>query len=175
MNVALLVENDEIGLLCKVSRKPIIIILNFLLFLLRIISFGERWQRWMSACISLVRFLEWVNGSVRFFKSSRNPKSRWFFIYPLTYSSFFGSPLMVWLAGWRIGICLDCFEENKCFGGEFCLSLKYVDNMVVSCALTQNPTRKDIYLSLIICWWPANFYGVNQSQLRILRCILLGF
>ncbi len=65
---------DIPGVLCKLDLQKAYDHVNwaFLLYLLRRCGFSEKWRRWISFCISSVRFSILVNGSLcGFFQSSR--------------------------------------------------------------------------------------------------------
>ncbi|NAW49846.1 hypothetical protein FGF92_24795, partial [Salmonella sp. gx-f5] len=62
------------GILCKLDMEKAYnhVNWNFLLYLLDMCGFGERWRSWISWCISTTRFFILINGSLEgFFASSR--------------------------------------------------------------------------------------------------------
>jgi hypothetical protein len=68
------IKSGEPGVLCKLDMEKAYdrVDWNFLLYLLKICEFGERWCSWIKRCISSVRFLVLINGSPSgFFGSSR--------------------------------------------------------------------------------------------------------
>lgn len=60
------IESGVSSILCKLDMEKAFVHVNcdFLLYILGRYGFGERWWRWMKHCISIVRFLVLVNGTL---------------------------------------------------------------------------------------------------------------
>jgi hypothetical protein len=73
------IKSSEPGVLCKLDIKKAYDHVNwdFLLYMLRICGFGEKWCSWIAHCISSVRFSVLVNDtSSGFFSGSRGLRQR---------------------------------------------------------------------------------------------------
>jgi hypothetical protein len=69
----------EFGVLCKLGLEKVFDHVNweFMLYLLKIWGFGEKWRDWIEHCISTVRFSILVNGtSSEFFSSFRGLRQK---------------------------------------------------------------------------------------------------
>jgi hypothetical protein len=64
----------DLGLLCKLDMEKAYdhVNWNFLLYMLRICGFGQKWCSWIASCVSTTSFSVLINGSpAGFFNSSR--------------------------------------------------------------------------------------------------------
>ena len=69
-----MLKRNESGVLCKLDIEKAYdhLYWNFLLLVLQIMGFGEKWTGWISWCISIATFFVLINGTpTGFFNSSR--------------------------------------------------------------------------------------------------------
>ena len=145
-------KSGQLGLLCKLDIHKAFDHVNwgFLSLLLERCGFLDKWRRWISFCISTVRFSILINGTPHgFFGSSRGLRQG----DPL-------SPLLFVLVLEAVGRMLDKVVHEGCLSG-FNVSASADRSLMVSHLLFADDT-------LIFC-------DANIDQMLILRMVLIWF
>jgi hypothetical protein len=152
---------DIPGVLCKLDLEKAYDHVNwaFLLYLLRRCGFSEKWRRWISFCISSVRFSILVNGSLcGFFQSSRgirqgDPLSPMLFIIIMeAFSRMIGKAIG---AGLISGFDVSRMDHDPLL----ILHLLFVDDTLIFCGADPDHI---LHLRPILIWFEATL-GLNVN------------
>jgi hypothetical protein len=150
------------GLICKLDIEKVYDHVNWecLFFILDRMGFGQKWIRWMKACVSTVRYSVIVNGSpTGFFDSTRGLRQG----DPL-------SPLLFLVIMEVLSRMLGCTEEGGFIRGfqagrtdGLCVShLLYADDTIILC--DANPEHL-LYIRMILtCFEAVTGLRVNMHK-----------
>jgi hypothetical protein len=144
------IRSEDPGLLCKLDLDKAYDHVNwdFLLYLLQRCGFGKKWRAWIRFCISTVRFSILVNRTPSgFLKSSRGLRQ--------------GDPLspFLFVVEALSRMLIAALDQGNLTG--FSVGSRESESLVVNHLLFADDT-------LIFC-------GVQEEQIRHMRCIFLCF
>jgi hypothetical protein len=158
------IKSGILGVLCKLDMEKAYdhVDWNFLLYLLKICCFGERWCSWIKHCISSVRFSVLINGSSSgFFGSSRGVRQGDLlspFLFVLVMEAFSRMISAIYSRGLISGFSVGTREVDQVEVSH----LLFADDTLVFCGA--DASQISHMGTLLVCFEAVSELKVNLSK-----------